>query len=433
MPKLLFVVLLFSVAMHATAQPLDLLQAWHLAKQNDPQYQASTHEHTAQGTYRAQGLAMLLPQVNLRLADTRYTSDLYREYSTETRTINLTQPIINAQRYYQYRQADLQTTASDARLQTATNDLAIRMAESYFALLAAEDQLQLLQSEKAAIAEQLDQAKNLFERGQATITDVHDAQSQYYDLNARQIEASNAVQVAQSKLAQIIGTTPHTIARLQSEIGYPHPEPNTLTAWQALAIAHNPAIAYQKQYVDIHEYGVKRDAAKFLPTADLILQHTSTNESNYRLTTSDTYRAITVQVNWPLFAGGSNKARLEETRATADKSHADLEDTTRQTNHHLSQAWHRTTSAIARIESLRQAIEASQLAIESNKKGLQAGIRTTIDILNAERRYYDNQTRYLQARYDYLLGQLQLKYHAGTLNIDDILHMNRYLEHAPPQ
>jgi len=59
--------------------------------------------------------------------------------------------------------------------------------------------------------------------------------------------------------------------------------------------------------------------------------------------------------------------------------------------------------------------------------GLNAGIRTTVDVLNAQRELRDVSTKLLQARYDYLMNTLKLKFHAGTLAADDVVMINQWL------
>jgi outer membrane protein len=58
-----------------------------------------------------------------------------------------------------------------------------------------------------------------------------------------------------------------------------------------------------------------------------------------------------------------------------------------------------------------------------------AGVRTTIDVLNAERELQQVRIRLLKAKYDSLMNIVRLKAHAGTLSGDDLLEINQWLQH----
>src|SRR6266581_4207115 len=91
--------------------------------------------------------------------------------------LTLTQPVFRLQNWNQYDQAEFQVKQAEAAFGQAAQDLMLRVAQAYFDVLAAQDSLALVRAQKAAISEQLAQAKRNFEVGTATITDTHEAQA----------------------------------------------------------------------------------------------------------------------------------------------------------------------------------------------------------------------------------------------------------------
>jgi outer membrane protein len=55
------------------------------------------------------------------------------------------------------------------------------------------------------------------------------------------------------------------------------------------------------------------------------------------------------------------------------------------------------------------------------------GVRTSVDVLNAQQQLYSAKRDLLQARYSWLLSVLQLKAAAGVLNEDDLAATNKLL------
>ena len=81
------------------------------------------------------------------------------------------------------------------------------------------------------------------------------------------------------------------------------------------------------------------------------------------------------------------------------------------------------------MRALRAAEFSSQSALDSNKLGYQVGVRTNIDVLNAQQQLYSTQRDLARARYDTLLNGLRLKSAAGTLVEADLAGINALLQH----
>ncbi|WP_036821201.1 TolC family protein, partial [Photobacterium sanctipauli] len=63
-------------------------------------------------------------------------------------------------------------------------------------------------------------------------------------------------------------------------------------------------------------------------------------------------------------------------------------------------------------------------ALEATEAGFDVGTRTIVDVLDATRRLYDANRQLANARYDYIISQLQLKQAVGSLNEQDVLDVN---------
>ena len=75
-------------------------------------------------------------------------------------------------------------------------------------MLLAEFNIELAEAQKAAVSEQLAQAKRNFEVGVATITDTNEAQAKYDQIVAQEIAARNDSTTGCTALRAIIGRMP---------------------------------------------------------------------------------------------------------------------------------------------------------------------------------------------------------------------------------
>ncbi|MEG1770409.1 MAG: TolC family protein, partial [Comamonas sp.] len=69
-----------------------------------------------------------------------------------------------------------------------------------------------------------------------------------------------------------------------------------------------------------------------------------------------------------------------------------------------------------------------QQALLSNQKSLQAGSRTTLDVLQAQQQHTTTLRDLAQARYRYLLAQLNLQSLAGEDRLLNIERTNAWLQ-----
>jgi outer membrane protein TolC len=72
-------------------------------------------------------------------------------------------------------------------------------------------------------------------------------------------------------------------------------------------------------------------------------------------------------------------------------------------------------------------VAASAIALEGAQRGLVAGVRTTVDVLDATRRLFLARRDLVQARYEVLLARLRLQVLAGSPLADIVRDIDRHL------
>jgi outer membrane protein len=65
--------------------------------------------------------------------------------------------------------------------------------------------------------------------------------------------------------------------------------------------------------------------------------------------------------------------------------------------------------------------------LKSTKLGLDVGVRTRVDVLNAQQLVYSTQRDLAAARYQTLLASLQLKAAVGALSAEDLKQLDALL------
>lgn len=418
--------LLASPLLHAA----NLTDVYREAQQQDAAYASARAAFQAGQEKLPQGRALLLPSVNLGANTTWNEVDLptaNRQYNSNGYSLSLSQPIYRKQNFAQYQQAKAQVSQAEAQFAVARQDLIIRVAQAYFDVLLAQDNVTLAGAQKAAIGEQLEMAKRNFEVGIATITDTHEAQARYDLTTSQEIAAQNDLEIKKRALQQIISKIPEHLAVLNSKLPLVLPEPNDMTKWVAQAEQQSPQIAIQRAALEIADQEVERNRAGHYPTLDLVAGHSRNNNSSYLLSGVVTSQTIGLQLNLPIYQGGSVSSKVREALANQEKARQDLELAHRQAALQTRQSFLGVTSGMAQVKALEQALVSSQSSLDSTRLGQEVGVRTNVDVLNAQQQLYTAKRDLSQARYNYILSQLKLKSAVGVLSDEDVEQVNRWL------
>jgi len=433
----LLVALCFPVAVAAE----DLVQVYREAQSYDAVYAAARFQVEAGRERRPQGLALLLPTLNLSSQATRtrtevdsrdpaVTPSFTRYPESMGYTLTFTQPLFRYQNWIQYEQSSFQVKQAEATFGQAYQDLIVRVAQAYFDVLGAQDTLLLVRAQREAISEQLAQAKRNFEVGTATITDTHEAQARY-DLNgATEIAAQNDLESKRRALQLLTGKEPGTLKPLRADIRLTPPNPNDMQTWVDIAEKQSYQVQIAESAGEVAALEAKRNTAAHLPTLDFFATHGQTGASatTESLAGRDTTQTVIgLQLAMPLFQGGALTSRDRETAALALRSREDLENARRNAALSARQNYLAVINGIAQVSALEQALVSSQSALDSNKLGYEVGVRINIDVLNAQQQLFLTRRDLAVARYNTITNTLRLKAAAGGLREEDLVEVNRAL------
>ena len=422
------------------AQAADLLETYRAAQANDPVFAAARATMQAGQEKLPQGRALLLPSINLnanstfndqttQYQDTAPFPGGNNRYNSHGYGVNLTQPLFRQQNWLAYTEAELQVAQSEAQFRIAEQDLILRVAQTYFDVLIAQDSVQLAEAQKTSIAEQLEQAKRNFEVGSATITDTHEAQARYDLTVAQEIAAQNTLEIKKRTLQQLINTMPKDLRHLGKGFKLDTPQPADMEKWVDDAQSNSLQLAIARAGAKIAEKEVARNRGGHYPTVDLVANYSNSNANggSFGVGSDNTSKSIGVQLNMPLFEGGATQSRWREAEANRERAQQELEGTRRSVALQTRQAYLGVVSGIAQVRALQQALTSSESALEASKLGQEVGVRTNLDVLNAQQQLYSTRRDLYQAEYSYLLSQLRLKAAVGSLSEDGLAIINQAL------
>jgi len=435
------IVVSLALSLSLRANAADLLDIYHAAQSQDAVFASARAAREAGQEKLTQGRSLLLPSVNFnanttgnRVTTTYGTTDPVLsqlltsgtlDYNTHGYGVNLVQPLFREQNWAAYNQSELQVLISEAQFKLAEQDIILRSAQTYFDVLIAQDTVQLTAAQKSAISQQLEQAKRNFEVGTATVTDTYEAQARYDLIVAQELVSASNLEIKRRTLQQLVNADVSELNVLGGAFKLDNPDPADVQKWVDQAQHGNYQIAQAQAAYELAEQEVARNRGGHLPTVDLVANYGKNTATGGMFGPTDTRTTtVGVQLNLPLFQGGATQSRWREAAANREKARQDLENTRRNVELQTRQAYLGVVSGIAQVQALQQALKSSTSLLDASKLGQEVGVRTNLDVLNAQQQLYSTRRDLYQAQYNYLVSQLRLKAAAGTLDETDLARVN---------
>jgi outer membrane protein TolC len=129
----------------------------------------------------------------------------------------------------------------------------------------------------------------------------------------------------------------------------------------------------------------------------------------------------------PIYQGGLVSSQVREAVANQERVRQELEDALRNAALQTRDAYFNVLSTQSQVKALEAALASSMKSLESTQVGLEVGVRTNIDVLNAQQQVTSAQKELALARYLSLIALLDLKASAGTLTAADLEQIDRML------
>jgi outer membrane protein len=418
-----------------SASAADLLAIYRDAQVSDPVYQSARAQYMASIERLPQARSQYLPQIAASLSVFRNYVDRQvapdQSYSNNAFSITLGQPIFRMQNWIAIDQAKQQVIQAEATLAGTQQELILRVAQAYFDVLLAQDNVALSETQNNAISEQLAQAKRNFEVGTATIVDTLEAQARYDQTVAKAILDKNDLEVKRRALQVLIGKLPEGLTPLREPLTLGTPLPNDIEAWVTASLNSSYTIVNARAAFEFFKQEIDRQRAGHLPTLDLNASFTRSDVPPSEVvgiigpvTNSGSVGFI---LSVPIYQGGLVQSRVREALANRDRAEQDLDSIQRGVAQAVRVNFLNVTSGISQVRALEQALASTQSQLDSTILGRDVGVRTSVDVLNAQQSVFQTRRDLQQARYNFLMSNLRLKAAAGVLTETDLEDVNRTL------
>ncbi|BAU57944.1 type I secretion outer membrane protein [Halorhodospira halochloris] len=432
------------------AETEDLLDIYRLAERADPQLRGQHLEREALLEEQRAALGALLPSATIS-GEIRYTDreeeragavagETERTFTQQQYMANISQPLFNLPAWHEWQASQHSSRVGEAELEMRRQELVHQVAEVYLGVLSAQSNLALQERELEAVSASLRQAQALHEEREIAPSEYEQARARHDNVKAEVIRAEGELEIALEELSELTDSEHRYLAELRSEAELPRLDPLELDEWLEHAYAGNPELLAARAELDAQGRQVQAAAGQRYPSVDLVAGYTRFDDADdvdmddpdydageQTARTLDDYY-IGVQMQMPLYQGGSVGAQRRSAEHRRDRQRTEVERVRRAVRAQARSAYQGIISGSSEIEAYRVAVRSGERTVDAMAAEVELGTRDVTDLLEAQRELFESQRNLSQARYEYLLNTLELRRAAGHLSAQDIVALNELFE-----
>lgn len=330
--------------------------------------------------------------------------------------IVLNQPVFQGFRTVEStKAAEAEVDAGQQGLLQTEQQVLFNVVQAYMDVYAGRQLVVLRRQDVAALQTQVTASNERFAVGEITRTDV--AQSE-----ARLAESRNALVQVQTRLAQDIATYIQLVGNEPGKLSYPKIAklPKSLSSALDIAGEINPRLLAQA-FVEVaanSNIGIAR--AALLPSAGLEARALTADSDFGEEKTGIRSASIAAQLSIPIYESGLAYSQVREAKQRASQSRIQLIEVARDVRSAVAQSWNEYMGLGQIIQNTKTQVRAAQLALTGVQQEYQAGTRTTLDVLDAQRELVLSQVLQVNAEKSRVVAGYQLLAAIGRLTARDI-------------
>ncbi len=419
---LLSTTFLLSAAFSHPVLAMDLQDALVSAYKNNPALISERENLKATDEQMAQAVAGWLPSASFTVENGResiHTENVRRRTATtETRRLNLNQPLFNGGgTIAQMKRAKHLVKSGQANLERVEQNVLLDAITVYMNLFQAQEVLKYSENNKEVLQKHLDFAQNRFSLGEVTRTDVAQARSRLARGYSDDNRARGDWESTRASFKRVTGIEPD-VAVLPDTSAITLPA--TLEEAIDIAQKHNPQIQSIEYDVLATQDAVTASKAALLPSVSLRAEMQKTEGFiNLGGGEYDSQTAL-VNVTVPIFQSGAEYSRIRANKNLVGKRKMDAKNTADTVRENTIRSWQNLQTARANIQTTAEAVAAAETALAGVTHEADAGTRTTLDVLDAEQELFVARVENTRAKRDEVVSIYTLKAALGGLGAHDL-------------
>ncbi len=310
-----------------------------------------------------------------------------------------------------------------AHLIAVEGTVLFNVISAYLDVLRDQSVVALDSNNETLLQQTLDQTRAQFRSGLVTRTDVAQAEARLQAAHAQRQQDEGTLQSDRANYARYVGHAPENLAQPAIRPQIPAARAEAL----AMAATKNPNVISALFGEDAARDFVAATEAQLLPSVNLVGEANRTDDPVQLSGHETTYGTVEAQLTVPLYEAGLVYSQSRQAKQKVGQSEGLTDDARRFAVEGATSAWETIQAQRANIVSQQAAISADAIAYQGLQAQQRAGLRTLIDVLNAEQELFTDRTNLVRAQHDLAGAEFNLADQIGRLTAADLkLKVNLY-------
>jgi TolC family type I secretion outer membrane protein len=387
----------------------------------NPALMAGRAELNAQNELVPQALSGWRPtitgtaSVGSRWADSRIGTN---QSNPRSLGLDLTQPVYRGGRTVaSTRQAENLVLAQRARLVSIEENVLLTAATAYMDVVRDMAVLDLNVKNEQVLSRDLSAARDRFEVGEITQTDVAQSEARLAGATAERIAAEGDLATSRARFVEVVGDapgkldTPPILATL----------PGSLNEAIEVAAAANPDVVAADYIERAARDGVDVVFGELLPSVSMRTAVANAEDTSPLIDSGNQKTATAeAQTTVPLYQAGDVSSRVREAKKRASQRRLEMAQQRRNAAQIATTAWEALSTARAQLASFQAQVRSDEIALEGVREEAQVGSRTVLDVLDAEQELLNARVNLVRAKRDEIVAGFQILQSVGNLTARDL-------------
>lgn len=284
----------------------------------------------------------------------------------------------------------------------------LRVVQAYMEVRRASEFVALRQNNVRVITQELRAARDRFEVGEITRTDVAAAEARLAAARSQLAAEEGGLVRAQAEYLAAVGRRAGNLQPV-SPVSISQSIPDA----RALALRGHPAVLEAQFSVTVAELNIARAEAALRPNVSL--------SGSVRIDQDgDDTETLGINIGGPIYQGGRLSSAIRDAMARRDASRASLLVTSQQIEQNVYNSFSFLEVARASRDASERQVRASTVAFQGVREEATLGARTTLDVLNAEQDLLDARANLISAQVDEVVSTYTLLSAMGQLTAEKL-------------
>lgn len=312
------------------------------------------------------------------------------------------------------KEAENNIRAERARLLGVEQQVLLEAATAYVNVVRDQAILNLNIKNNQILSRRLQATRDRLDVGELTRTDVAQAEARLARALADRVAAHGTLQASRANYKNLIGEVPGKLKAPGRLVGLP----TKLEQVVAAAIDHEPEVVAALFTERAARAGINKTLGELMPTVT-VSGEMSRSVATSTAASRNTSRSVIARITVPLYQSGAVTSRLREAKTLASQRRIEIVSARRNAVEAATRSWENLRAARARIKAFESETRANEIALEGVGQEAEEGLRTVLDVLDAQQELLDSRVNLVGAQRDATVAGFEVWAAMGRLTARD--------------